>query len=168
MKQATLKIEKLIEEAQSNKKIFYKLSQKDTNLFPEITKLYVRNFNFRKYVPKDILDFVKNPDTCMWVIKNNDKIVGAVRIRRRKAQEDIYLKKITKKPTIIFMSDLISEYKGVGSETINFIAKLSKKKGLEFFTSAWKKELVPYYEKNGFKQVDVGNPLLHIMKYTRK
>ena len=157
------KIDRLIEEAHQPQGLV-RLTTKDKDLFPKLTEVYKRNFDFRKYVPKDIQKFVETNDTELW-IKNPKNIEGIVRFRYLNPKKNSVLSKLTKRPKIIFMSDLISLKKGTGKELIEFVAKKAHSKRLEFFSSAWKKELIPYYEKMGFEYIDIGNPKLHMLKY---
>ena len=116
----------------------------------EIKRLYLHVFK-SNLSNKDINRFIADN---FLIYVDADKIVGIIRYKYINGEDEKY-NRLFGISNAIFLSDMLSVKKGVGARMVNDLLSLDDTDRIEaFITIPWKNELIEYYNKFGFKELN--------------
>ena len=149
MQAAIHKIELLLESSNLLKDSKVKLSKDNSSkYFKDLRYIYEKQFK-TKLNPRDLSRWLNRRDFIYLYFKK-DKPVGYIRIHEviGKEQDKYKIKEIPPFKKLYYLSDLASTQKGYGSKMLK---EMFNEFNGSFITSPWHDDLIPYYEKFGFK-----------------
>jgi len=137
-------------------------AQEKISGYPQLSIIELNDSNINKYIRQFITlykkkfkinlseneakEFYKN-DTVELIL-NKDKVVAFVRYGERSNDEYAKFFKVKK---YLSLSDLASDYHNAGKILVRRVIRKAKKLKLHVILDPWNDDLIPYYEKLGFK-----------------